>query len=94
MSLGARLDQCDLDRPADDDNIPPNTGAVSADAVQQRCGAVTESGEAAMGNSSFPSGVKADLCRVSGNCCGLSHVEGAGHISHEGGMGTCPVQAA
>ena len=52
--LGARRDQCDLDRPADDESIPPNTGAVSAFAVQQRCGEGTECGDAATGDSSFP----------------------------------------
>ena len=36
------MDQCDLDRPTDDGNILSNTGAVSADAVQQRRGEGTE----------------------------------------------------
>ena len=54
------------------------TSPVSVDAVQQRCGAGAESGDAAMENSSVPSGVEAAFCRVSGNCCGISHVEGAG----------------
>ena len=94
--VGARRDLCNLDRPADDENIPPNTGAVSAYAVQQMCGAGTESGDAAVENSGFPSGVEVDLCRVSRNCCGISHVEGAVffEVSHESGVGTCPAQAA
>ena len=45
----------------------PTLSAPSA--VQQRCGGEgTESGDAAMVNSGFPSGMEADRCFVSGNC--------------------------
>ena len=59
--------------------------------MQQRCGEGTESGDAAMENSSFPSGMEADCCFVSGYCCGISHVDGAGfffffEVSHERGV--------
>ena len=81
-----------LDGPADDENILSNTGAVSAYAMQQRCG---EGTDAATENSSFPSAVEADRCFVSGYCCRISHVEGAGffEVSHESGVSACSAQA-